>query len=64
VKDTLLQVFEQLEQPISKSIRMQTPIGTIETGDDSPVLDVLIVGLVFVAFCIWIYARFFVILKK
>ena len=61
MKDTLLQVAEY---PTSQSIRVETPIGSISTGDDSPVLDVLIVGLIFGAFCLWIYVRFFRILKK
>ena len=61
MKDTLLQV---VEYPTSQSIRFETPIGSIETGDDSPVLDVLIVCLIFGAFCLWIYVRFFRILKK
>ena len=61
MKDTLLQV---VEQPTSQSIRFETPIGSIQTGDDSPVLDVLIVCLIFGAFCLWIYVRFFRILKK
>ena len=61
MKDTLLQM---IEYPTSQSIRFETPIGSIETGDDSPVLDVLIVCLIFGAFCLWIYVRFFRILKK
>jgi hypothetical protein len=61
MKDTLLQV---VEYPTSQSIRFETPIGSIQTGDDSPVLDVLIVCLIFGAFCLWIYVRFFRILKK
>jgi hypothetical protein len=56
MKDTLLQVSDY---PTTQSIRVETPIGTIETGDDSPVLDVLIVALVFSAFCIYVYAKFF-----
>ena len=56
MKDTLLQM---IEYPTPQSIRMETPIGSIETGDDSPVLDVLIVGLIFGAFCIYVYARYF-----
>ena len=56
MKDTLLQVAEY---PTTQSIRVETPIGTIETGDDSPVLDVLIVALVFASFCIYVYAKFF-----
>ena len=56
MKDTLLQMADY---PTTQSIRLETPIGTIETGDDSPVLDVLVVGLIFSAFCIWIYAKFF-----
>ena len=56
MKDTLLQVSEY---PTTQSIRVETPIGTIETGDDSPVLDVLIVSLIFGAFCIYVYAKFF-----
>ena len=61
MKDTLLQVAEY---PTPQSIRFETPIGSIQTGDDSPVLDVLIVCLIFGAFCLWIYVRFFRILKK
>ena len=61
MKDTLLQV---VEYPTPQSIRFETPIGSIQTGDDSPVLDVLIVCLIFGAFCLWIYVRFFRILKK
>ena len=56
MKDTLLQVDEY---PTTQSIRVETPIGTIETGDDSPVLDVLVVSLIFSAFCIWIYAKYY-----
>ena len=61
MKDTLLQVAEY---PTPQSIRFETPIGSISTGDDSPVLDALVVCLVFGAFCLWIYVRFFRILKK
>jgi|TARA_R110002051_G_scaffold88750_2_gene156452 hypothetical protein len=65
VQDTLFKIIElEKDFPQPNKISIHTPIGSIETGDESPVLDVLIVGLVFVAFCIWIYARFFVILKK
>jgi hypothetical protein len=56
MKDTLLQVAEY---PTTQSIRLETPIGSIETGDDSPVLDVLVLGLIFAAFCIYIYAKYF-----
>ena len=56
MKDTLLQVADY---PTTQSIRLETPIGTIETGDDSPVLDVLVVSLVFSAFCIYVYAKYF-----
>jgi hypothetical protein len=56
MKDTLLQVSEY---PTTQSIRLETPIGTIETGDDSPVLDVLVVSLIFSAFCIYVYAKYF-----
>ena len=56
MKDTLLQVAEY---PTTQSIRVETPIGSIETGDDSPVLDVLIVALVFASFCIYVYAKYF-----
>ena len=57
MKDTLLQV---IEQPVSKSIRMETPIGAIEV-DESPIIDVLIIVLMFSAFCIYVYAKY---LKK
>jgi len=56
MQDTLLQV---VEYPTPQSIHFETPIGSISTGDDSPVLDVLIVGLIFGAFCIYVYARYF-----
>ena len=56
MKDTLLQVADY---PTTQSIRLETPIGTIETGDDSPVLDVLVVSLIFSAFCIYVYAKYF-----
>jgi hypothetical protein len=62
MQDTLLTVTKDFPQP--NKISIHTPIGSIETGDESPGLDVLIVCLVFVAFCIWVYARFFIILKK
>ena len=57
MKDTLLQI---VEQPVSKSIRMETPIGAIEV-DESPMIDVLIIVLMFSAFCIYVYAKY---LKK
>ena len=56
MKDTLLEVADY---PTTQSIRLETPIGTIETGDDSPVLDVLVVSLIFSAFCIYVYAKYF-----
>ena len=56
MKDTLLQVADY---PTTQSIRVETPIGSIETGDDSPVLDVLVIFLIFGAFCLYIYAKFF-----
>ena len=56
MNDTLLQVSDY---PTTQSIRVETPIGTIETGDESPVLDVLIVALVFASFCIYVYAKYF-----
>jgi len=54
MNDTLLQVTEQ---PTSKSIRMETPIGAIEV-DGSPMIDVLFLVLMFSAFCIYVYAKF------
>ena len=44
--------------PKPQKISIHTPIGSIETGDDSPAIDVLIIVLVFSAFCIYVYARF------
>ena len=58
MKDTLLQVDS--ESIRSESIRMETPIGAIEV-DESPIVDVLIIVLMFSAFCIYIYAKY---LKK
>ena len=55
IKDTLLQVDGQ---PSLKSIRMETPLGAIEV-DESPIIDVLIIVLMFSAFCIYIYAKYF-----
>ena len=55
MKDTLLQIAEQ---PVSKSIRMETPIGAIEV-DESPMIDVLIIVLMFTAFVIYVYAKYF-----
>ena len=58
MKDSLIiQVEETLPQP--NKISIHTPMGSIETGDDSPVLDVLIVALVFASFCIYVYAKYF-----
>ena len=57
MKDTLL----QLMPPPSQKIRVQTPIGSIETMDDNPIIDVLIIVLIFSAFCIYVYAKY---LKK
>ena len=53
--DTLLQT---VEDPSSKSIRMETPIGAIEV-DESPMIDVLIIVLMFSAFVIYVYAKYF-----
>ena len=60
IKDTLLQVDGQLssESIRSESIRMETPLGAIEV-DESPIIDVLIIVLMFSAFCIYIYAKYF-----
>jgi len=58
MKDTLLQVDS--ESIRSESIRMETPIGAIEV-DESPIVDVLIIVLMFSAFCIYVYAKY---LKK
>tara|TARA_R110002096_G_C14370140_1_gene704780 strand:+ start:594 stop:770 length:177 start_codon:yes stop_codon:yes gene_type:complete len=57
MQDTLLQIAEY---PTSQSIRMETPIGSIEV-DESPAIDVLIIVLIFSAFCIYVYAKY---LKK
>jgi hypothetical protein len=53
--DTLLQLIP----PQPQKIRVSTPIGSIETMDDNPIVDVLIIILIFTAFCIYIYARYF-----
>tara|TARA_Y100001951_G_C11037409_1_gene128315 strand:+ start:200 stop:370 length:171 start_codon:yes stop_codon:yes gene_type:complete len=45
--------------PQPQKIRIETPIGSIETMDDSPILDGSIVILVFAAFCFYVYARHF-----
>ena len=58
MKDTLLKIVKDVPQ--SQSIRMETPIGAIEV-DESPMIDVLIIILMFSAFCIYVYAKY---LKK
>lgn len=58
MKDTLLQL---MPPPQPQKIRVQTPIGSIETMDDSPIIDVLVIVLIFSAFCIYVYAKY---LKK
>ena len=55
MKDTLL----QLMPPPSQKIRVQTPIGSIETMDDSPIIDGVMIILVFFAFCFFVYAKYF-----
>lgn len=40
-------------------IRVETPVGTIETMDDNPIFDGLVVVLVFAAFCFYVYAKYF-----
>jgi len=55
--DTLFQAAQD-PMPTSKSIRMETPLGAIEV-DESPIIDVLIIVLMFSAFCIYIYAKYF-----
>jgi len=45
--------------PLPQKIRIETPIGSIETMDDNPVMDGLMIVLVFVAFCFYVYARHF-----
>ena len=58
-KDTLFKIVKDVPQP--QKIRVETPIGAIETADDNPIMDVFIIVLIFSAFCIYIYAKF---LKK
>ena len=53
--DTLLQLIP----PQPQKIRVETPIGSIQTMDDNPIVDVLIIILVFTAFCIYVYAKYF-----
>ena len=48
---------------LSQSIRMETPIGVIEV-DESPMIDVLFLVLMFSAFCIYIYAKYFKNMKN
>ena len=55
MKDTL--VYNILHPP--QKIRIETPVGSIETMDDSPVVDGLMIILVFFAFCFYVYARHF-----
>ena len=53
MKDTL----DILHPP--QKIRIETPIGSIETMDDSPVIDGVMIILVFFAFCFFVYAKYF-----
>jgi len=50
--------------PTPQKISVQTPIGSIETGDDNPFIDVLIIVLIFFAFCVYVFARYFNIKGK
>ena len=56
MKDSL--AVKYLPQPPSK-IRIETPVGSIETMDDSPVMDIFIVTLIFSAFCLYVYGKYF-----
>ena len=55
MQDTLIQLIP----PVPQKILVQTPIGSIQTMDDNPIVDMLIIILIFTAFCIYIYARYF-----
>ena len=46
--------------PLPHKIRIETPVGSIETMDDSPMIDGLMIILVFFAFCFFVYAKYFV----
>jgi hypothetical protein len=63
MQDSLIFKVDDAPPKINK-ISIHTPIGSVDTGDDNPVLDYLVVCLVFMGFCLWIYVRFFRILKK
>lgn len=54
-KDTLFSLIPTLPQ----KIRIETPIGSLETIDDSPMMDGYIVTLTFVGFCFYVYSRYF-----
>jgi hypothetical protein len=54
MKDTL-----NIPPPPPQKIRIETPIGSIETTDDSSVIDGVIIILVFFAFCYFVYAKYF-----
>ena len=56
-KDTLVKIVKDVPQP--QKIRVETPIGSIETADDNPVMDGLIVILIFFSFCFYVYGRYF-----
>ena len=58
MKDTLFSIVN--DDPPPQKIRIETPVGiNIETPDDNPILDGLIVVLGFCAFCFYVYARYF-----
>ena len=44
---------------IQPKIQIETPIGTIDTGDNSPYFDGMVIILVFFAFCFYVYAKYF-----
>jgi len=54
MKDTL-----NIPPPPPQKIRIETPVGSIETMDDSPLMDGFIIILVFFAFCFFVCVKYF-----
>ena len=54
MEDTL-----NIPPPPPQKIRIETPVGSIETMDDSPLMDGFIIILVFFGFCFFVCVKYF-----
>ena len=56
--DTLVGIMQEAPHQPNK-IRIETPIGiNIETPDDNPIIDILVIILTFVAFCLYVFGKY------